>query len=205
MRGAPFGPSPQTPLPPHDGRAPQAGRLTEACCRFRLGASTRAQPPLQHHSDGDPTWRPDHDLPVEGKDDGRATKAAFSGRSSVSVRNLMLRTIRQAPPWRATLKGSPLRFAPLRSLRDALGGSSRIRASRLRTTTKEEPLMKTLVTFCQKTGRRLRQFINRQIAKLSHKGQLRFSIAVMLPLIAKVEFSYQVELNSKAGNDNKPQ
>ena len=71
MRGAPFGPSPQTPLPPHDGRAPQAGRLTEACCRFRLGASTRAQPPLQHHSDGDPTWRPDHDLPVEGKDDGR--------------------------------------------------------------------------------------------------------------------------------------
>ena len=32
-----------------------------------------------------------------------------------------------------------------------------------------------------------------------------FSIAVMLPLIAKVEFSYQVELNSKAGNDNKPQ
>lgn len=31
--------------------------------------------------------------------------------------------------------------------------------------------MKTLVTFCQKTGRRLRQFINRQIAKLSHKCQ----------------------------------
>ena len=43
--------------------------------------------------------------------------------------------------------------------------------------------MKTLVTFCQKTGRRLRQFINRQIAKLSHKGQLRFTIAVMLPLL----------------------
>ncbi|SIR42460.1 hypothetical protein SAMN05880590_1304 [Rhizobium sp. RU35A] len=42
--------------------------------------------------------------------------------------------------------------------------------------------MKTLVTFCQKTGRRLRQFINRQIAKLSRlrgasvvrgKGSLR--------------------------------
>ncbi|WP_165222213.1 hypothetical protein [Affinirhizobium pseudoryzae] len=65
--------------------------------------------------------------------------------------------------------------------------------------------MKTLVTFCQKTGRRLRQFINRQIAKLSQKGQLRFSIAVMLPLIAKVEFSYQVELNSKAENDHRPQ
>lgn len=27
-----------------------------------------------------------------------ATKAAFSGRSLVAVRNLMLRTIRQAPP-----------------------------------------------------------------------------------------------------------
>lgn len=33
-----------------------------------------------------------------------ATKAAFSGCSSVAVRNLMLRTIRQAQPWRATLK-----------------------------------------------------------------------------------------------------
>jgi hypothetical protein len=142
---------------------------------------------------------------LKAKATAGAAKAAFSGRSLAAVRNLMLRTIRQAPPWRATLKGSPLRFAPLRSLRDALGGSIRIRASRLRTTTKEEPLMKTLVTFCQKTGRRLRQFINRQIAKLSHKGQLRFSIALMLPLIAKVEFSYQVELNGKAGNDNKPQ
>jgi hypothetical protein len=85
----------------------------------------------------------------------------------------------------------------LRSLRDALGGSSRIRASRLRTTTKEDHLMKTLVTFCQKTGRRLRQFINRQIAK--------FSIAIMLPLLAKVELAYQVELDGKAGNANKPQ
>lgn len=64
--------------------------------------------------------------------------------------------------------------------------------------------MKTLVTFCQKTGRRLRQFINRQIAKLAHKGQLKISIAVMLPLIAKVEVSYQVDLDGKAGNA-KPQ
>jgi hypothetical protein len=133
------------------------------------------------------------------------TKAAFSGGSLVTMHNLMLRTIRQAPPLRATLKGSPLRFAPLRSLRNALGGSSRIRASRLRTATKEEPLMKTLVTFCQKTGRRLRQFINRQIAKLAHKAQLKITMAVMLPLLAKVEFTYQVELDKKAGNDNKPQ
>ncbi len=65
--------------------------------------------------------------------------------------------------------------------------------------------MKTLVTFCQRTGRRLRQFINRQIAKLAHKGQLKFSIAIMLPPLAKVEFTYQVELDGKAGNANKPQ
>ncbi|MCF1450048.1 hypothetical protein FS815_24980 [Agrobacterium vitis] len=65
--------------------------------------------------------------------------------------------------------------------------------------------MKTLVTFCQKTGRRLRQFINRQIAKLAHKGHLKFSIAIMLPLLAKVEINYQVELDGKAGSANKPQ
>ncbi len=55
MRGAPFGPSPSNPLPPSRRTRPASGRLTEACCRFRLGASTRAQPPLQHHGDGDPT------------------------------------------------------------------------------------------------------------------------------------------------------
>lgn len=43
--------------------------------------------------------------------------------------------------------------------------------------------MKTLVTFCQKTGRRLRLYINRQVAKLIHKGQLKISVAVTLPLI----------------------
>ncbi|MBD9524441.1 hypothetical protein IB262_31645 [Ensifer sp. ENS02] len=64
--------------------------------------------------------------------------------------------------------------------------------------------MKTLVTFCQKTGRRLRLYINRQIAKLSHKGQLKISVAVSLPLIAKVEVSYQCEFDGKADNDNKP-
>jgi len=142
---------------------------------------------------------------LKAKATAGATKAAFTGLSLVAVRNLMLRTIRQALPLRATPRGSPLRFAPLRSLRDALGGSSHIRASRLRTTTKEDHLMKTLVTFCQKTGRRLRQFINRQIAKLTHKGQLKFSIAIMLPLLAKVEFTYQVELDGKARNANKPQ
>ncbi|MGK9287032.1 hypothetical protein [Sinorhizobium meliloti] len=64
--------------------------------------------------------------------------------------------------------------------------------------------MKTLVTFCQKTGRRLRLYINRQVAKLSHKGQLKISVAVSLPPTAKVEVSYQCDFNAKADNDNKP-
>ena len=62
--------------------------------------------------------------------------------------------------------------------------------------------MKALVTFCQKTGRRLRLYLNRQVAKLSHTGQLK--IAVSLPLIAKVEVSCQCDFNAKADNDNKP-
>ncbi|MGJ7042766.1 hypothetical protein J2Y63_006049 [Shinella sp. BE166] len=53
--------------------------------------------------------------------------------------------------------------------------------------------MKALVTFCQKTGRRLRLYLNRQVAKLSHKGQLKISVAVSLPLLAKVEVSYQCD------------
>ncbi|MET4689479.1 hypothetical protein [Sinorhizobium fredii] len=64
--------------------------------------------------------------------------------------------------------------------------------------------MKTLVTFCQKTGRRLRLYINQQVAKLSHKGQLKISVAVSLPLIAKIEVSYQCDFDAKADNDNKP-
>ncbi|MGK9340247.1 hypothetical protein [Sinorhizobium meliloti] len=64
--------------------------------------------------------------------------------------------------------------------------------------------MKALVTFCQKTGRRLRLYINRQVAKLSYTGQLKISVAVSLPLIAKVEVSYQRDFNAKADNDNKP-
>ncbi|MEY9534697.1 hypothetical protein [Sinorhizobium fredii] len=61
--------------------------------------------------------------------------------------------------------------------------------------------MKTLVTFCQKTGRRLRLYINRQVAKLTHKGQLKISVAVSLPLIARIEVSYQRDFSAKAGND----
>ncbi|MDW9418585.1 trans-acting factor B [Sinorhizobium meliloti] len=65
--------------------------------------------------------------------------------------------------------------------------------------------MKALVTFCRKTGRRrLRLYLNRQVAKLSHKGQLKISVAVSLPLIAKVEVGYQCDFNAKADNDNKP-
>lgn len=132
-----------------------------------------------------------------------ATKAAFPGLSRVTVRNVMLRTIRQARPWRATLK--VLLSASLRCDRYAVHSAVpavfelRDYAQPLWRIT----LMKTLVTFCQKTGRRLRLYINRQVAKLSHKGQLKISVAVSLPLIAKVEVSYQCEFNAKADNDNK--
>jgi hypothetical protein len=64
--------------------------------------------------------------------------------------------------------------------------------------------MKTLRNLCQKTGRRLRRYINGQIAKQSHKGQLKISVAFSLPLLAKVEVSYQAEFEGKADNDNKP-
>jgi hypothetical protein len=64
--------------------------------------------------------------------------------------------------------------------------------------------MKTLVTFCQKTGRRLRLYINRRVAKLSHTGQLKISVSVTLPLLAKIEVSYRRDFNAKAGNDNEP-
>ena len=65
--------------------------------------------------------------------------------------------------------------------------------------------MKTLVTFCQKTGRRLCLYLNRQVAKLSHKSQLKISAVFSLPLLAKVEVSYQVQFDGKADNDNRPQ
>ena len=64
--------------------------------------------------------------------------------------------------------------------------------------------MKTLVTFCQKTGRRLRLYINRQIAKLTRKGQLKITVGLSFPFIAKLEVSYQVEFDRQSGNGNKP-
>ncbi|MER8927755.1 hypothetical protein [Mesorhizobium sp. M0859] len=64
--------------------------------------------------------------------------------------------------------------------------------------------MKTLVTFCQKTGRRLRLYINRQIAKLSHTGQLKISVAFFasIPRQARGELSGAVR--RKSDNDNRP-
>jgi len=55
--------------------------------------------------------------------------------------------------------------------------------------------MKTLIAFCQKTGRRLRQFINRQISKLTRADQFKFSVTLSLPFIAKVEISYQTSVS----------
>ncbi|MER9629603.1 hypothetical protein [Mesorhizobium sp. M0296] len=76
--------------------------------------------------------------------------------------------------------------------------------------------MKTLLTFCQRTGRRLRLYINRQSPSISpdaiigevaphhNTGQLKISVAFSLPFLAKVEVSYQVQFDEKADNDNKP-
>ncbi|MBC2887697.1 hypothetical protein H7Q97_20170 [Ochrobactrum sp. CM-21-5] len=64
--------------------------------------------------------------------------------------------------------------------------------------------MKTLVTFCQKTGRRISRMVNRLIARLAPKGQIKITVAVSLPFFAKVEVSYQVEFNKKPANDNRP-
>ena len=50
--------------------------------------------------------------------------------------------------------------------------------------------MKTLFAFCQRSGRRLRQYINRLITKLTANGEFRFALTLSLPLIAKVEISY---------------
>jgi len=63
--------------------------------------------------------------------------------------------------------------------------------------------MKTLVSFCRTTGRSLRRFINRLIAKLSHKGQLKISVAFSLPFLAKLEISYQADFDHQADNDNR--
>ncbi|MFC0808989.1 hypothetical protein ACFHWW_26710 [Ensifer sp. P24N7] len=65
--------------------------------------------------------------------------------------------------------------------------------------------MKTLVTFCQRTGRRLRLYINRQIAKLTQKGQLKITVGLSLPFIAKLEVRYQVEFARTPDNGTKPQ
>ncbi len=145
-------------------------------------------------------WRP----PIDEDAIGWATKAAFSGSSRVAVRNLMLRTIRQAQPWRAILKVLLFRSAPLRPLRGALAVPALFELRDYTQPLGRIHLMKTLVTFCQKTGRRLRLYINRQLAKLPHKGQLKISVAVSLPLTAKIEVSYQCDFDAKADNDNKP-
>ncbi|MCK3778127.1 hypothetical protein MZK49_15590 [Ensifer sesbaniae] len=49
-----------------------------------------------------------------------------------------------------------------------------------------------------------RAITGRQVAKLSQKGRLKISVAVSVPLIAKVEVSYQCDFNAKADNDNEP-
>lgn len=82
MREPPSAPPLKLPFPLTTG----APRKRDGSLRPVVVASTRAQPPLQHHGDGDPTWRPDNDLPVEGKGagrgyEGRVFRPLLSGRT----------------------------------------------------------------------------------------------------------------------------
>jgi hypothetical protein len=123
---------------------------------------------------------------------GRATKAALSGSSKVAVRNLYAAHDTAGPAPARNPKGFS---SALRSVATADAVHLAVPAEfELRDCA--QPLwriylMKTLVTFCQKTGRRRRRYINRQIANLSHTGQLKISVAFSLPFLAKLEVSYQ--------------
>ena len=54
--------------------------------------------------------------------------------------------------------------------------------------------MKTLIAFCQKTGRLVSRWINRLARCLTQKGQLRVRLTVSIPFIAKFEIGYSVTL-----------
>ncbi|MCO5066902.1 MAG: hypothetical protein M9924_21275 [Rhizobiaceae bacterium] len=55
--------------------------------------------------------------------------------------------------------------------------------------------MKTLVTYCQLTGRRVRKFINRLVARFAQTGKLKLSLSFSIPFIAKVEVSYETRID----------
>ncbi|NVK55432.1 MAG: hypothetical protein HWE26_07445 [Alteromonadaceae bacterium] len=57
--------------------------------------------------------------------------------------------------------------------------------------------MKTLIAFCRKTGRVLSRFVNRLARALTRKGQLRISLALNIPFIAKFEIGYHVQIEKK--------
>ncbi|MCX8571173.1 hypothetical protein [Aminobacter sp. MET-1] len=54
--------------------------------------------------------------------------------------------------------------------------------------------MKTLVTYCQHTGRRIRKFVNRLMARLTQKGKLKLTVSFSIPFFAKVEASYEASI-----------
>ncbi|WP_147440343.1 trans-acting factor B [Notoacmeibacter ruber] len=54
--------------------------------------------------------------------------------------------------------------------------------------------MKTLMHFCRRTGRLMSRIANKLIRHMTHKGQLRITVAFTIPFIAKLEFGYRLEL-----------
>lgn len=58
--------------------------------------------------------------------------------------------------------------------------------------------METLFTFCRKTARRVSRLVNAMLRSLFHKGQLRLTLALTIPFLAKFEIGYQVEIERPA-------
>ena len=54
--------------------------------------------------------------------------------------------------------------------------------------------METFVTYCQRTGRCVRKFLNRLMARLSQKGRLKLTVAFSIPFLVKFEVSYEASI-----------
>lgn len=58
--------------------------------------------------------------------------------------------------------------------------------------------MKTLVDFCLMTGRRVSRWVNRLLRRLAHKGQLRITLSIGIPLLARIDLAYIIVLDGAA-------
>jgi hypothetical protein len=131
---------------------------------------------------------------IQGQATARDEPAISAGYTKWIFAILTLRTLPLSCP-SATLR--VLLSASSRSGCIAVlpGHSTDLQAPRLRTSTLKDLPHENARKLLQKTGRPLHSYINRQIVHLSRKGQLKFSVAVSLPFIATLEFSYLLEFD----------